>query len=742
MVSYRRHKRTLWPSSVSTTIPGTLKPAHKPALVSEIEGYIQREIYLLEKNGAATPENTFQMYRECFGVFSSHFHDYAPFLSRVMQHFDSVMLRVNQMTYQNTSMKQELDTVHDHHEALLRLERAKHFKERAILEENLLEVRNMFNESQRQLNEMSKKLQHHQFQVDKRQEEFEELHNRANTIAQALREQSVRHGRFFQQLKTITSDRDRLQQIVNQFQEQLLVYQERETTGAFDSVNSRGKELIDPKVSSKAKGGRQIKNAVSKAKQQSNAVIGLQGIEDEDMNLKSHDLPISESFRDFPLKSTTRHENKDQPLTPRAQWKRLVCHLPDICLDLDQSSDDILSEVIEIIDDLNVRLQKAQKQVKDLVVLGQWLEEEGLTEYELKNKMKTFIGLGTGPHIPQYLRVHGPIRNRYFKKGEVEGLLERIWKERKAELISLMNTEGANLNFIRLHRTSFESYLSEWLKRETGSSRLAIELAYNIIDGCERYRNDPDCDLFLRIARGQLSEEIYIDQFQFVENLHKLFIKLDKDDSKFVPRSLAFRLLNNYFATTSTDNLMKLRYALMTDFSGETVWYNQLFHNDEEGNQSRFVVMMRHIHLRDCVEFSVDVEEELRSRVDSEGMLPLRSAWDAIMKLDPKKNEEEVLSMLSLAADSLVSVEQIITPKVGFERFPLEDFLTRLRKGLFKRSTKQERIALQEDRPNDGEGNCGLLSDTTIQQSVVAPDSAGETITKINAADGTGDAFI
>ena len=56
-------------------------------------------------------------------------------------------------------------------------------------------------------------------------------------------------------------------------------------------------------------------------------------------------------------------------------------------------------------------------------------------------------------------------------------------------------------------------FLNGYLKKDFGPSMtIVVEQAYNIVHALERYRNDADCDMFLKILMGSLPEQAFVDQ--------------------------------------------------------------------------------------------------------------------------------------------------------------------------------------------------------------------------------------
>jgi hypothetical protein len=53
------------------------------------------------------------------------------------------------------------------------------------------------------------------------------------------------------------------------------------------------------------------------------------------------------------------------------------------------------------------------------------------------------------------------------------------------------------------------------------SHRLVVEWGYNIIHALEKYSYDNDCELFLKILRGELGENVMWEQMQMVQRVRK-----------------------------------------------------------------------------------------------------------------------------------------------------------------------------------------------------------------------------
>ena len=43
---------------------------------------------------------------------------------------------------------------------------------------------------------------------------------------------------------------------------------------------------------------------------------------------------------------------------------------------------------------------------------------------------------------------------------------------------------------------------------------MLLQTGYNLLYGCWKYSWDADCELFLKILRGEVKEDVYVEQIQ------------------------------------------------------------------------------------------------------------------------------------------------------------------------------------------------------------------------------------
>ena len=113
-------------------------------------------------------------------------------------------------------------------------------------------------------------------------------------------------------------------------------------------------------------------------------------------------------------------------------------------------------------------------------------------------RMSYFTGRGTGEDVPEFLRFNGRVRNRHLGKAQVERIVRLVWVRKEQQ----RNKDKLS-----------DFFLNGYLKKDFGPSMtIVIEQAYNIVHALERYQNDADCDMFLKILMGSLPEQAFVDQ--------------------------------------------------------------------------------------------------------------------------------------------------------------------------------------------------------------------------------------
>eukprot|EP01062_Namystynia_karyoxenos_P070957 TRINITY_DN66371_c0_g1_i1.p1 TRINITY_DN66371_c0_g1~~TRINITY_DN66371_c0_g1_i1.p1 ORF type:complete len:950 (+),score=244.47 TRINITY_DN66371_c0_g1_i1:304-2850(+) len=257
-----------------------------------------------------------------------------------------------------------------------------------------------------------------------------------------------------------------------------------------------------------------------------------------------------------------------------------------------------------------------------------------------------FIGRGTGKHIPEYLRYHGKVRNRKIRKGELERLINTLWRE-KARYEEKMAA-----------KVPLGNYFSIYLKQLHGNDvAVCAEHAYSIMDAAERYKADADCELFLTILKGEVPEEVYHDQMDLIQNIRVMLEAADEAAHGARTGQLTHTLVKGVLPKAIPEltpwRFQALSDALKQDYPGSAVPYAQLFVSDKDGNQGQFAEELRDQHLHMAQAYVADVCGEAALHCDEDGEISwddIRAAW---LRIDPAQLEhlEGICKQLAKAMD-------------------------------------------------------------------------------------------
>jgi hypothetical protein len=129
---------------------------------------------------------------------------------------------------------------------------------------------------------------------------------------------------------------------------------------------------------------------------------------------------------------------------------------------------------------------------------------------------ETFEGLGDEELIPRFLRTSKRVKNLQLKKYQVEKAIKGIFQARKVST----STEDIG------------SFIFSYFKLQIGIDEKSFEWGYSLVYGCERHVDDADCEMFLCIVRGQVSESLYLSQLDACSKFEKACADFDKKRTK------------------------------------------------------------------------------------------------------------------------------------------------------------------------------------------------------------------
>eukprot|EP00951_Prasinocladus_malaysianus_P004726 scaffold33397_cov52-Prasinocladus_malaysianus.AAC.1 len=110
-------------------------------------------------------------------------------------------------------------------------------------------------------------------------------------------------------------------------------------------------------------------------------------------------------------------------------------------------------------------------------------------------------------------------------KKYTEELINDIWESKEGH-------DGQN----RRHIVSLQEYLATFLQKRFGSD--AVTMGYNLLHSCHRYKYDPDCEVFLQVLDGRVSQDIYREFTATLNSLMAFLYMLDGELHPSGPRAI------------------------------------------------------------------------------------------------------------------------------------------------------------------------------------------------------------
>ncbi|XP_067930159.1 translin-associated factor X-interacting protein 1-like [Watersipora subatra] len=286
-------------------------------------------------------------------------------------------------------------------------------------------------------------------------------------------------------------------------------------------------------------------------------------------------------------------EQLRQAATPRPDWERAADVIPGGIQRWQELSQGLSSD--EIVGVLLKELSRASG------------GEFGAPEY--------FEGQGEEDDVPVYLRYQGQVRNRHIGKKETAKIIKDIWKEK-----SLLNPGPDIDGEERARRVTMPEFLVQYLETQFPLHQMVVEWCYNIHDSCQRYSHDDRIGLFLGILTEDIDEEVYYDQMKAISSLFARIqqVASDQEDTSVLSRDIFKLALSDYFEEKEENDVEELMKAaeqeLYAGETAETIQYNNLFIEDDEGKFGPFVEELKRQLEKDKVAYISDIMKELDSK--------------------------------------------------------------------------------------------------------------------------------
>ena len=173
-----------------------------------------------------------------------------------------------------------------------------------------------------------------------------------------------------------------------------------------------------------------------------------------------------------------------------------------------------------------------------------------------------FIAHGISLRVPRFLRQEGTVRNRKFKKSEIDKMVKTFWTQKLAYDEAKKGSEADTMaEFVYIHFMKIygkdQSVVSEW--------------TYSILDGLERFMGEePHFRLFKHVVLNEIAEEAYYDETEMINALRiaiqNISAKAAKGPKQFVYTCQAEpleTLLRKFFPAKTTTNFTRMQKLVL-----------------------------------------------------------------------------------------------------------------------------------------------------------------------------------
>jgi hypothetical protein len=208
-------------------------------------------------------------------------------------------------------------------------------------------------------------------------------------------------------------------------------------------------------------------------------------------------------------------------------------------------------------------------------------------------------------------------------------------------------------------------YLHIFLTKRFKSPLAVVEYGYNLVDALERYGHDPDCAMFYKVLKGEISMEVWEHSEAEVDGLLAVCREMDRAENAeggapqklkgMVPKALLFPRLPGYFASKSLANIEVLTQALDSDQPGPFIEYENLTEEDRDGNQGEFIEAVRNQYIEEREAYVSELFDALLDRSEAtlgpnahSPPITVPAAREAILAVDPAKPAEELGRLVNL----------------------------------------------------------------------------------------------
>jgi hypothetical protein len=371
-------------------------------------------------------------------------------------------------------------------------------------------------------------------------------------------------------------------------------------------------------------------------------------------------LKFEKAFAD--LMSLRRKESQR---TPRPDWEAAK-ELTGKAMDLDvasQSTAAVVPMLCTKISHLTRELeQKNQSGIElnrvrsildgtddDVDLLGELIEgTHGKYTLQIDPEKPThFIAHGISLRVPRFLRQEGTVRNRKFKKSEIDKMVKTFWTQKlaydEAKKSSEQDTmaEFVYIHFMKIYGKD-QSVVSEW--------------TYSILDGLERFMaEEPHFRLFKHVVLNECAEDAYYDEAEMLSALRvaiqNISAKAAKGPKQFVYTCQAEpleTLLRKFYPAKKTSDFTRIQKMILNlaKEHKDKIRDDVLFGTGRDLGKTEFMKLIRLQYIQEILHLLQALDDELRLRAKpgtNETKATIKALKEAFHHIDRRKDKKEIM---------------------------------------------------------------------------------------------------
>ncbi|XP_069112675.1 translin-associated factor X-interacting protein 1-like [Argopecten irradians] len=545
----------------------------KPRFLEQLEGYLKTELKALGVTQVLPNDLRLQAHREVFEYLIEDFKTYKPLLSSIKNEYEMMLSFQRQQIRELDPLKQMLVTVSeqcDQKIMAIREEEKQEIKDLKLENKRLMEVIQMMNNEQKDL----------KTQVSKLQEDLAAEYHRYRDECDARKQlvSDINDLRYqqddYMMSKQSASDEAQDDPMTLKIALKKAREDEKAATERLnnmvanygDVIPRRDFELLEAKYNKLQELYTTAQDDFLKLQKEHDALLDVH-------------KTVTKQRDEYYMECETLKRSS----TPRPDWDKCADHVQGGMARWQELSQGKRSN--ELVDVLIAEI--AAGGAGDL----------GGAEY--------FDGQGTGPTVPKYLQVEGPVRNRRLGKRDCSMLIRDIWREKVAH--DAERTDG--------QREAMGDFLDLYLQRRFAMPQMKIEWGYNLQDACERYAHDDLIGLFWGVLTFNIDEEIYHDQMNKIEQLlnHLTNADMEKGNQEKISKDELRQGIRATFPGMEDEALMVAMKAaeVELDSKEEDIEYKELFKEDDEGRTGPFLEELMKFIKQERLTYVEDIKQQL-----------------------------------------------------------------------------------------------------------------------------------